>query len=547
MRPNQLLKLLLTPLVLGAVLLPANASTRQPDDRSQNAPAKTDTTARRKAGVSIRTNLVWDGVAEPNLGVEFPIGKHWSLGGNAGIKTWPRWLFWDNDNVENTTHWRNFAVVPEARFYFDQVYDGWFIGADILYTHFNVGNVKFPFNMYPDVKEHRMQGDFVGLGAFGGYSWWLGQHWRLELEAGVAVGYYKAGKYNCDHCGALVDEPAGVGVVPKVGVNIAYNVRRRTEKAPEVIPPMPDTLLPPVAVPVPVPFEPKSFKVEEWKGVAGELAPKHPVLRPSSEYKPYTPERILRKEEGALFVFFEVNQDQLKPGFTEQGRGRDNGPVLDEIIDITAGILKDTTSSVSCIQIVGLASIEGPQPRNQRLAESRAMALQAYIQERLPVPDSLFETVGVGEAWTEFRDEVNDFILAGGGAGLTAEQLQKVMDIIDGEPDPDRREAKLKALEKGAVYQQLKRNVLADQRNSGYIRVYFDYVPDENARIINSAIDAIEAGEMDKAREIAAAVKDDPRAASVWECIKAYERHCREEKAYQQYLKELDEYNNSKQ
>jgi hypothetical protein len=310
---------------------------------------------------------------------------------------------------------------------------------------------------------------------------------------------------------------------------------------------MPDTLLPPVAVPVPVPFEPKSFKVEEWKGVAGELAPKHPVLRPSSEYKPYTPERILRKEEGALFVFFEVNQDQLKPGFTEQGRGRDNGPVLDEIIDITAGILKDTTSSVSCIQIVGLASIEGPQPRNQRLAESRAMALQAYIQERLPVPDSLFETVGVGEAWTEFRDEVNDFILAGGGAGLTAEQLQKVMDIIDGEPDPDRREAKLKALEKGAVYQQLKRNVLADQRNSGYIRVYFDYVPDENARIINSAIDAIEAGEMDKAREIAAAVKDDPRAASVWECIKAYERHCREEKAYQQYLKELDEYNNSKQ
>ena len=47
--------------------------------------------------------------------------------------------------------------------------------------------------------------------------------------------------------------------------------------------------------------------------------------------------------------------------------------------------------------------------------------------------------------------------------------------------------------------------------------------------------------------ELAAAVKDDPRAASVWECIKAYERHCREEKAYQQYLKELDEYNNSKQ
>jgi hypothetical protein len=86
--------------------------------------------------------------------------------------------------------------------------------------------------------------------------------------------------------------------------------------------------------------------------------------------------------------------------------------------------------------------------------------------------------------------------------------------------------------------------VLADLRNSGYIRVYFDYVPDENARIINSAIDAIEAGEMDKARIIAATVKDDPRASVVLECLEAYEQHQQQEEAYQKYLMEFNEYNN---
>ena len=155
---------------------------------AQNVPGESRDTVSRWQGMSIRTNLLWDGAAEPNIGVEFPVGKHVSLGANAGIKTWPRWLFWDNDNVQNTRHWRNYAVVPEVRYYFDQVYDGFFVGGDAIYTHFNVGNVTFPFNMYPEVENHRVQGSFWGGGLFVGYSWWLGQHFRIEAEAGVAAG-----------------------------------------------------------------------------------------------------------------------------------------------------------------------------------------------------------------------------------------------------------------------------------------------------------------------------------------------------------------------
>lgn len=529
-------------------------------------------TVKRWQGLSVRTNLLWDAAAEPNIGLEFPVGKHVSLGLNAGIKTWPRWLFWDNDQT-NPRHWRNFAIVPEARFYFDQVYDGWFVGADILYTHYNVGALKFPFGMYSQVLEHRLQGNLVGLGLFGGHSWWLGNHWRLEAEAGLAVGYNSAEKYECDHCGSKIGDEKGPVLVPKLGVNLAYNVRRKTEEIIEILPPMPDTLVPPVPVPEPVAPVLALSLVEEWKGVAGELAPHHPVLRPSSEYRPYTPDRILRKEEGALYVFFELDRSQLKRSFVEKDQTRDNGPVLDEIMDITASILADTTSSVSCIQIIGLASIEGTRSRNQALSDNRAKALQAYIQERLAVPDSLFETVGGGEAWAEFRDQLNDLVLAGGGAGLTTEQLQKVLDIIDNDPDADRRERKLKALEKGAIYQQLRRHVLAEQRNSGYIRVYFDYVPDTNALTINQAVDAIEAGEPARAMEILEGVKDDPRSrkalasallqlgrtdeaiailqeaandgdASAKEYLRAREENLRQQAAYDAYLEELNEYNN---
>lgn len=523
--------------------------------------------------LSIRNNIFYDISGTPNIGIEYPLSKHFSVGANAGLKPWPRFLFWDTEYKENTSHWKHFLITPEMRYYFDQVYDGWFTGVDVVYTHYNVGNVRFPFGMYPEVENHRLQGDFIGLGIFGGYSWWLGNHWRLEAEAGLAVGYNSAEKYECDHCGSKIGDEKGPVLVPKLGVNLAYNVRRKTEEIIEILPPMPDTLVPPVPVPEPVAPVLALSLVEEWKGVAGELAPHHPVLRPSSEYRPYTPDRILRKEEGALYVFFELDRSQLKRSFVEKDQTRDNGPVLDEIMDITASILADTTSSVSCIQIIGLASIEGTRSRNQALSDNRAKALRAYIQERLAVPDSLFETVGGGEAWAEFRDQLNDLVLAGGGAGLTTEQLQKVLDIIDNDPDADRRERKLKALEKGAIYQQLRRHVLAEQRNSGYIRVYFDYVPDTNALTINQAVDAIEAGEPARAMEILEGVKDDPRSrkalasallqlgrtdeaiailqeaandgdASAKEYLRAREENLRQQAAYDAYLEELNEYNN---
>ena len=524
-------------------------------------------------GIAIRTNLAYAASATPNIGLEVPLGEHISLGFNAGLKPWPRWFVWDWDKtVENK--WRHFLVAPEFRYWPSGIYDKLFIGTDLIYTHYNVGAVKFPFGMYPDVRQKRLQGDFYGLGVFAGWSWWLSDHWRLEAEAGLGAGYAYAKEYDCAYCGLEVGRKQGPVIVPKLGINLSYNITRRQkrEEIMDIITRPLDTLVRPKEVLPPREFAPELPPVEEWKGIAGKLEKTHPVLRPMSEYRPYTPDRILRKEEGPLYVFYELDKVRLLRSFSEKDYHRDNGPVLDEIMDITAQIMSDTTSSVKIIQIVGLASIEGRLSHNVWLADQRALALQKYIQDRLSIPDEMFETVGGAEAWSEFRDQIQDLLLEGGGAGLTQEQLQWVIDLIDSEPDLNKRETLLKRKDGGTVYQKLLANVLHDQRNSGYLRIYYDYVPDESAREINSAIDLMASGDYAGALEALEAKRDDPRSDNAYAIALFYngreaealemlrkaasegdesaarnlmqlEDIARQRAAYEQYRSQMEEYN----
>ena len=498
----------------GTFFLPVNVVAKmQTDPVRDSLQSAVDSTYRY--GMSLRTNLLWWGAAEPNLSIDIPLSDHVSAGVSGGFKSWPRFLPWDTDIVNDTRHWRNFAIVPGMRYWFDETYDGFFVGADLLYTHFNVGNVKFPFGMYPAVRDERLQGDFWGAGINTGYSWWIANEWRFELEAGVAAGYVDATRYPCAHCGNALGKRQGPGVVPKLGVNIAWNPNGR-KPLPE---PAPEPAVIPEA-PQPVP-DPGQFVfgvpvVEDYMGKAGDLLPHHPVLRPTSEYTPYTPDRILRKEEGALYVFFELAKSDLKRTFSEGGLTRDNGPVLDEIMDITSQIIADTTSRVSTIQIIGLASVEGSVQRNERLSRDRAVALQKYIQDRLSVADSLFEVIAGGEAWTELRDQVSDMIAAGGSKDLSVEDLRQVVDVIDNCTDLNERERRLKALAGGRIFKVLLPTVLQDQRNSGYIRIYFDYVPDEGARAINDAISDFETGKIESALEKLEQLRDDPRSDNAY-------------------------------
>ena len=440
---------------------------------------------------AFRNNLVYDIALTPNLGFDARIGEHWTLGLTAGYRPWPT-----DDNKEKK--WRHLLIAPELRYWTDSTFHKSYWGTNLIYSHYNVGNVTFPFGLYKSVRDQRKQGDLAALGLFYGRSWRLNRFLRLEGEVGAAVGYTWSKVYECAHCGAYRGPDNKLVVIPKLTLNLVY---QRVPKKPVVV--ITDTL--PVVIEK---EEPKLMvrNVPDNTGRAGFLQKDNPVLQHISQYRPYDRTRILRKEKGALYVHFPLSSGELRHDF------RNNGEVLDRIINITQQVMADTTSSVRCIQIVGLASVEGPLQGNERLSTLRAEALKSYIQERVAAPDSLFDVAYGGEAWAELRDQVNDIILAATVPADTLTALKEVLNLIDTEADLNRREQRMRQLDKGRTYQYIRQHLLADQRNSGYLRIFFDYVPDTAAATINQASDLIRQEKYVEALRLLQGVRHDPRS-----------------------------------
>lgn len=183
-------------------------------------------------GLSIRNNLAYDATGTPNLGLEVALSKRFTLGVDGSFKPWPRFLFWDMDTKTNPMQWRHFMVDAELRFYPKQAFSKWFVGVGAVYMHYNVGAIPLPRRLFPSFRDERYQGDFVGGTLFGGYSWWLGKHWRIEVEAGAALGYAMYDRFDCPHCGTMLGHENRFAVLPKIGLNFAYNpVARKDQSA----------------------------------------------------------------------------------------------------------------------------------------------------------------------------------------------------------------------------------------------------------------------------------------------------------------------------
>lgn len=449
---------------------------------------------------SVRTNLLWDAVSEPNIGLEFSVSDHWSVGANAGIKSWPRWLAWDWD-TENPTHWRNFLVAPEVRYYFKQIYQGAFIGADAVGTYFNVAKVPTPFHMYPDVEESRLQGSYWAGGLFAGWAWWPWQHWRIELEAGAAVGMAAYSRYACGHCGTKLGDERKLGVVPKIGLNIAYNPvsrdesnrRRLAQRGPS------DTVMLKVMTP-PVAFVVQLQPVKGPESEGDRLTQEEPWVLPISQYRPveYSTQR---GKDSLLYVHFRMNEDVLRLDLEH------NAQVLDRVQRAVESLRDDPATEEILVTIVGLSSIEGPQAKNDTLSMHRARALATELQKRTGIDSRSFEVVGKGEAWDWFKDQVE-----ASPEGFTAEELRQLQAILDSPQDADARERMIRS--DAALYAKVSQLLLDSQRNAGYIRVFYGNKPDPSAQKLNGSV-----YELLKAKKYHKAVKEIKGDASLMSLV----------------------------
>ena len=51
----------------------------------------------------------------------------------------------------------------------------------------------------------------------------------------MEASYVKAGRFECARCGTRVGEKEGAAFIPRLGVNIAYNFKRRERQKKEIL------------------------------------------------------------------------------------------------------------------------------------------------------------------------------------------------------------------------------------------------------------------------------------------------------------------------
>ena len=456
----------------------------------------------------LRTNLIYWATLTPNIGFDYSLTDRWSVGMNFGFNPF-------TIDSEKNKKWKHLLIAPEFRHWNDSVFKpkSFYWGVNAFYSHYNVGNVEFPFGMYKDARDYRMQGDLAGIGIFYGYTWRMGRLFRMEAELGVGAGYAWSKKYDCGNCGDYLGHDDKPFLVPKLALNLVLDPKRREVKQ------KPVQVLPAVIE------EPAQPEVEKCilvvrpfdvMTLADTLAFSHPIVESYDKYRPYDKTRIMRKEPGMLYVHFPLDKTELRRDF------RDNAEVLDEIVYLSKQIVSNKHCDVRLIQIIGLASIEGPQKHNEELSEGRAIALRDYVVDNVPgMRADQFEVNAGGEAWAEFRDQVNDLLKSAdtddsnySGRKNYKQDLQKVLDIIDNEQDLAKREQQLRRLSGGRIYRMFQRElqVLADQRNSGYIRIYFDRLPDQDAITINTASEMLQEERYQEALSMLEGVKHDARS-----------------------------------
>lgn len=147
--------------------------------------------------VGIKTNLLYDALLTPSLGVEVGLAPKWSLDISGAINDW----------VVNNKRWKQWHVQPEARLWLCQRFNGHFFALHGIGGQYNFGNLDFGgYNFLgTDLKQlenHRLQGWMAGAGIGYGYSWILAKHWNLEAELGIGWIYTRYDKFNCQGCGA---------------------------------------------------------------------------------------------------------------------------------------------------------------------------------------------------------------------------------------------------------------------------------------------------------------------------------------------------------
>lgn len=167
---------------------------------------------------ALKTNLFYDATATINAGAEMQVAPKWSVDLSANFNGW---------TMGNDKRWKHWMIQPEARYWFCEALGGNFVAAHLLGGQYNFGNLDLPFKFlgtdYRDLRDHRYQGWYGGIGFAYGHAWMLDRHWNLEAEIGLGWVYATYDKYPCATCGRKEESGHHNYIGPtKAAINLVY-------------------------------------------------------------------------------------------------------------------------------------------------------------------------------------------------------------------------------------------------------------------------------------------------------------------------------------
>ena len=166
--------------------------------------------------VALKTNALYWATTTPNIGAEVKVDKKHTAQVFFGINPWEP----SGEKGKSRRHW---SLMPEYRYWFCQAFNGWFVGVHAMGGEFNMAAISFPFDILPDLEDHRHEGWYAGGGVTAGYQWPISKHWNFETSIGVGYDYIDYDKFNCGRCGkkTISDHKNYFGIT-KVAASILY-------------------------------------------------------------------------------------------------------------------------------------------------------------------------------------------------------------------------------------------------------------------------------------------------------------------------------------
>lgn len=167
--------------------------------------------------VVVKTNLLYDALANANLGVEVGLAPRWSFDLSGDYNQW----------TIKEHKWKHWFVQPEARYWFCEHFVRHFVGFHAIGGQFNIGNIKnnikFLGSDFSKLTDQRYQGWGLGAGIAYGYALPLSHHWNLEFEIGFGYVYLNYDIFKCANCGSQVGSNDHHYVGPtKAAINFEY-------------------------------------------------------------------------------------------------------------------------------------------------------------------------------------------------------------------------------------------------------------------------------------------------------------------------------------